>query len=160
MGTLRKVLIVALPQMDVVLPVGIIAHDDGPEAVGQAIVDDVSTVVLVYLTQSNQIKGLTKTEYEALREMCRCAKNLYNNVGWYSIRQYFFLEGRYLRYESNCHAVKDNANYALMQAGVGQQILKVVDRAFRSFFNLLKQAKQGEYRFHDVKMPHYLEKDG
>ena len=35
-------------------------------------------MVLVYLTQRNQIKGLTKTEYEALREMCRYAKNLYN----------------------------------------------------------------------------------
>jgi hypothetical protein len=76
-------------------------------------------VILVYLTQSNQIKCLTKTEYEALREMCRYAKNLYN-VGLYSIRQYFFLEGKYLRYESNYHAVKDNENYALLQAGVGQ----------------------------------------
>ena len=100
----------------------------------------------MYLTQSNQIKGLTKTEYEALREMCRYAKNLYN-VGLYSIRQYFFLEGQYRRYDSHYHAVKDNENYALLQAGVGQQILQVVDRAFRSFFTLLKKAKQGEYRF-------------
>ena len=116
-------------------------------------------MVLVYLTQRNQIKGLTKTEYEALREMCRYAKNLYN-VGLYSIRQYFFLEGQYRRYDSHYHAVKDNENYALLQAGVGQQILQVVDRAFRSFFTLLKKAKQGEYRFHDVKIPHYVEKDG
>ena len=91
--------------------------------------------------------------------MCRYAKNLYN-VGLYSIRQYFFLEGKYLRYESHYHAVKDNENYAWLQAGVGQQILKVVDRSFRSFLNLLKNAKQGEYRFHDVKIPHYLKKDG
>ncbi|MCL4495089.1 MAG: transposase [Firmicutes bacterium] len=113
----------------------------------------------MYLTQSNQIKGLDKNEYEALREMCRYAKNLYN-VGLYSIRQYFFAEGRYLRYESNYQAVKENENYALLQAGVSQQILKVVDRSFRSFFNLLKKAKKGEYRYHDVRIPHYLEKDG
>ena len=113
----------------------------------------------MYLTQSNQIKGLSKTEYEALREMCRYAKNLYN-VGLYSIRQYFFANGRFLRYESNYQAVKDNANYALLQAGVSQQILKVVDRSFRSFFNLLKKAQHGEYRFHDVRIPHYLKKDG
>jgi transposase len=87
----------------------------------------------VYLAQSNQIKGLDKSEYEALREMCRYAKNLYN-VGLYSIRQYFFAEGRYLRYESTYRAVKDNENYVLLQAGVSQQILKVVDRSFRSFF--------------------------
>ena len=113
----------------------------------------------MYRTQSNQIKGLTKTEYEALGEMCRYAKNLYN-VSLYSIRQYFFAEGRYLRYESNYQAVKDNENYALLQAGVSQQILKVVDRSFRSFFNLLKKAKKGEYRYQDVRIPHYLEKDG
>ncbi|MCL4519990.1 MAG: transposase [Firmicutes bacterium] len=113
----------------------------------------------MYLTQRNQIKGLDKNEYEALREMCRYAKNLYN-VGLYSIRQHFFSEGYYLRYESNYQAVKDNENYALLQAGVSQQILKVVDRSFRSFFNLLKKVKKGEDRYHDVRIPHYLEKDG
>ncbi len=112
----------------------------------------------MYLTQSNQVKGLNNGEYEALREMCRYAKNLYN-VGLYSIRQYFFAEGRFLRYESNYQAVKDNENYALLQAGVSQQILKVVDRSFRSFFNLLKKTKCGEYRYHDVRIPHYLDKN-
>ena len=86
------------------------------------------------------------------------SKNLYN-VGLDSIRQYFFAAGRFLRYESNYPAVKDNEHYALLQAGVSQQILKVVDRSFRSFFNLLKKAKHGEYRFHDVQIPHYLDKN-
>lgn len=110
----------------------------------------------MYLTQSNQVKGLNKAEYEAVREMCRYAKNLYH-VGLYSLRQYFFAEGRFLRYESNYQAIKENENYALLQAGVSQQILKVVDRSFRSFFNLLKKAKRGEYRYHDVRLPHYLD---
>ena len=73
-------------------------------------------MVLVYLTQSNQIKGLTKAEYEALRELCRYTKNL-SNVGLYSIRQCFFAEGRYLRYESNDSAVKDNENYTYYKPG-------------------------------------------
>ena len=90
--------------------------------------------------------------------MYRYAKNLYN-VGLDSIRQYFFAAGRFLRYESNYPAVNDNAHYALRQAGVSQQILQVVDRSFRSFFNLLKKAKHGEYRFHDVRIPHYLDKN-
>ncbi len=59
----------------------------------------------MYLTQSHQVKGLTKGAYEALREMCRYAKNLYN-VGLYSIRQYFFAQGRFLRYASNYPAVE------------------------------------------------------
>lgn len=57
----------------------------------------------MYLTPSNQMKGLTKTKYEALCEICRYAKNLYN-VGVYSIRQYFFPESQYWRYESHYHA--------------------------------------------------------
>ena len=67
----------------------------------------------MYLTQSNQVKGLPKGEYEALREMCRDAKNLYN-VGLYSIRQHFLTERRFLRDESNDHAVKDNENDTLL----------------------------------------------
>ncbi len=112
----------------------------------------------MYLTQSNQIKRLPQTDYEALREMCRYAKNLYN-VGLYSIHQYFLAEGRFLRYASNYQVVKDNETYALLQAGVSQQILKVVDRSFRAFFNLLKKAKKGEYRYHEVRIPHFLDKN-
>ncbi|MGF0145801.1 hypothetical protein, partial [Sharpea azabuensis] len=41
-----------------------------------------------------------------------------------------------------------------------QQILKEVDGSFKSFFGLLKLAKQGKYAFKDCKLPHYLPKDG
>ncbi len=41
-GDLREVLVAALPQMDVVLRIGIISHDGGPDAVRRAIVADVS----------------------------------------------------------------------------------------------------------------------
>ena len=83
------------------------------------------------------MKGLRPKEYEALRERCRYAQHLYT-VGWYSIRQYFWGEGRCLRDESNDPAVKDNANYALLQAGVSPLSLKGVDRSVRSFFNRLR----------------------
>jgi putative transposase len=39
-----------------------------------------------YRTQKNQIRGLTKKEYQTLRMLCRLSKNLYN-VGLSSIRQ-------------------------------------------------------------------------
>ena len=113
----------------------------------------------MYLTQSNVIRKLSKFEYEMLREMCRYSNNLYN-VALYNIRQYYFHEKRFLRYEENYHVCKTNENYGLLQAGVSQQILKVVDRSFKSFFNLLKKAQSGEYRFHDVRIPRYREKGG
>ena len=113
----------------------------------------------MYLTQSNVIRKLSKEEYAMLREMCRYSNNLYN-VALYNIRQYYFQEKKFLRYEENYHVCKTNENYGLLQAGVSQQTLKVVDRSFKSFFNLIKKAKSGEYSFQDIKMPHYREKGG
>lgn len=112
----------------------------------------------MYLTQSNQIRGLSKQQYKVLREMCWISKNLYN-VALYNIRQYYFQEKKFLSYETNYHNCKANENYKLLQAGVSQQTLKVVDRSFKSFFNLIKKANIGDYRFQDINMPRYLAKD-
>ena len=43
---------------------------------------------------------------------------------------------------------------------MAQQILKEVDGSFKSFFNLLKKAKQGKYALKDCRLPRYLPKDG
>ena len=111
----------------------------------------------MYLTQSNNVRNLKHDEYFVLQELCKYANNLYN-VALYNIRQYYFQEKKFLRYEENYKLCKSNENYKMLQAGVSQQILKVVDRSFKSFFNLIKSAKKGEYRFHDIKIPHYKEK--
>ena len=113
----------------------------------------------MYLTQSNVIRGLSKEEYSILRETCQYSNNLYN-VALYNIRQYYFQYKKFLKYEENYHVCKENENYGLLQAGVSQQTLKVADRSFKSFFNLIKKAKSGEYRFKDIKMPRYREKGG
>lgn len=113
----------------------------------------------MFLTQTNVIRGLSKKQYMLLAEMCRYANNLYN-VALYNIRQYYFENKKFLTYESNCHVCKGNENYALLQAGVSQQTLKVADRSFKSFFNLIRKAKHNEYRFQDVKIPHYRKKGG
>ncbi|MBO7712169.1 MAG: transposase [Methanobrevibacter sp.] len=111
----------------------------------------------MYLTQTNLIRGLSKREYLMLRMMCFFSKNLYN-VTLYNIRQYYFTEKKHLRYESNYHVTKDNENYKLLQAGVSQQTMKIVDRAFQSFFALIQKARRGEYRFQDIKLPKYRDK--
>lgn len=111
----------------------------------------------MYLTQSNVIRKLSKEEYAMLKEMCQYSNNLYN-VALYNIRQYYFKEKKFLSYEENYHVCKENENYGLLQAGVSQQTLKVADRSFKSFFNLIKKAKKGDYRFQDIKIPHYREK--
>lgn len=113
----------------------------------------------MFRTQTNTVKGLSKEAYKSIAEMCRYANNLYN-VGLYNIRQYYFQEKQFLTYESNYHVCKENENYALLQAGVAQQILRVVDRSFKSFFNLVKKAKNGGYCFQDIKIPQYRKKGG
>lgn len=113
----------------------------------------------MYRTQSNVIRSLSKEEYKMLSEMCQYSNNLYN-VALYNIRQYFFQEKRFLRYEENYHVCKVNENYKLLQASISQQILRVVDRSFKSFFRLIKKAKSGEYSFKDINLPHYREKGG
>lgn len=113
----------------------------------------------MYLTQTNVIRNLNKEEFHALKEMCRYSNNLYN-YGLYCIRKHYFETNQFLSYESNYHECKENGNYALLQAGVSQQILRVVDRSFKSFFNLIRKAKSGDYRFHDISIPHYRKKGG
>ena len=113
----------------------------------------------MYLTQTNVIRNLNKEEFQALKEMCHYSNNLYN-YGLYYIRKHYFDTKQFLSYESNYHQCKDNENYALLQAGVSQQILRVVDRSFKSFFNLIRKAKCDDYRFQDISIPHYRKKGG
>lgn len=109
------------------------------------------------LTQQNRLK-LNQQEENALKASCRVSKNLFN-VCLYQQRQYFFQERKYLRYEGAYHLCKDNENYKMLATDVGQQTMKVVDRAFRSFFNLLKLRTNGQYEA-KVRLPNYLPKDG
>ena len=76
------------------------------------------------------------------------------------MRQYYFTEGEFLKYEKNYTLLKNSPNYRALNSNMAQQILKEVDGSFRSFFRLLKLSKQGKCAFRDCKLPHYLPKDG
>ena len=113
----------------------------------------------MYLTIKQQVKHLTKEEYNILRELCRTAKNLTNQT-IYNIRQHYFQEKQYLRYEANCYEMKSYENYKLLNANMSQQILKNVDAMFKSFFALIKLAKQCKHDFKHIRLPNYLSKNG
>ncbi|MDY2945201.1 MAG: transposase [Lachnospiraceae bacterium] len=113
----------------------------------------------MYLTVKQQAKHLSKEDYRTLRELCHTAKNLANEA-IYNVRQYYFAEGEFLKYEKNYTLLKNSPNYKSLNSNMAQQILKEVDGSFKSFFGLLKLAKQGKYAFKDCKLPHYLPKDG
>ena len=113
----------------------------------------------MYLTIKQQAKHLTKEEYNILRELCRTAKNL-TNQAIYNVRQHYFQERQYLRYETNCYEMKNSDNYKLLNSNMAQQTLKNVDQMFKSFFALIKLAKQGKYNFRHIRLPNYLPKNG
>jgi putative transposase len=113
----------------------------------------------MYLTVKQQVKHLSKDDYRNIRELCHIAKNLANQA-IYNVRQNYFNEGKYLNYEKNYVLLKSSDNYKMLNSNIAQQILKEVDGSFKSFFGLLKLAKAGNYSLKDVKLPHYLPKDG
>jgi len=112
----------------------------------------------MYLTLKQQVKHLTKEEYNILRELCRVAKNL-TNQAIYNVRQHYFQEKQYLRYESNYHELKNSENYRMLNSNMAQQTIKEVDLMFKSFFALIKLAKQGKYSFNHIRLPGYLPKN-
>ena len=113
----------------------------------------------MYLTVKQQVKHLSKEDYITIRELCHTAKNLANEA-IYNVRQHYFTEGEFLKYEKNYTLLKNSPNYKALNSNMAQQILKEVDGSFKSFFGLLKLVKQGKYAFTDCKLPHYLPKDG
>lgn len=94
-----------------------------------------------------------------MKELCHTAKNL-TNEAIYNVRQYYFTEGEFLKYEKNYTLLKNSPNYKTLNSNMAQQILKEVDGSFKSFFGLLKLAKKEKYAFKDCKLPKYLPKDG
>ncbi len=113
----------------------------------------------MHLTVKQQVKHLSKEDYKTIKELCHIAKNLANEA-IYNVRQYYFAEGEFLKYEKNYTLLKNSPNYKLLNSNMAQQILKEVDGSFKSFFGLIKLAKQDRYAFKDCKLPHYLPKDG
>ena len=113
----------------------------------------------MYLTVKQQLKHLSKTDYRTLKELSRAAKNL-TNEALYNVRQYYFENGSYLRYEENYKLLKSSHNYRLLNSNMAQQLLKEVDGSFKSFFGLLNLASKGQYSYQEIRLPSYLPKDG
>ena len=113
----------------------------------------------MYLTLKQQVKHLSKKEFRNLKYLSHIAKNL-TNEAIYNIRQYYFNKKKYLSYNENYKMLKNSENYKKLNSNMAQQILKEADGSFKSFFGLLKLAKNGQYDNKKIKLPKYLAKDG
>ncbi|ABO68475.1 hypothetical protein GTID1_11595 [Geobacillus thermodenitrificans] len=108
----------------------------------------------MYFCIKQQFNGLTKEECLTLGELCRIAKNLYN-AGLYNVRQYYFEHKEFLNDGKNCRLVKTNENHKLLNSNIAQQILKKVNEAFQSSFDL---AKQGKDDYKAISLAKYLKR--
>ena len=96
----------------------------------------------MYLTLKQQVKHLSKKEFKIFKYLCHIAKNL-KNQAIYNVRQHYFKNKKYLSYNENYKILKNSENYKKLNSNMAQQILKEVDESFKSFFALLKLAKNG-----------------
>lgn len=105
------------------------------------------------LTERIQIRKGT-SEYAELDRMCFLSKNLYN-AALYAVRQHFFQTGKYKSNFTIGHEfiATKNPDYYAMNTKVSQQVLKLVDKNFKSFFSLVKKGIK-------VRIPKYLAKNG
>lgn len=110
----------------------------------------------MYLTQKNNLI-IDNLSTEIIEKLCFHSARLYN-YGLYQVRQHFFATGQYNNYNSNYHNCKDNENYKILLSDTSQQILRIVDRDFKSFFGLLFLKKQGKYTA-KVNIPRYKGKE-
>lgn len=95
--------------------------------------------------------------YEECERLTFLSKNLYNS-GLYYVRQEYFKDKSYKNYYNvnNYFVNTKQKDYYKLPTKVSQQILKLVDKNFKSFFSLLKN--KDKLGLKKVRIPRYLDK--
>ena len=106
----------------------------------------------------------TAPYYKKLEEFCMLSKNLYNH-GNYLVRQRFIKDGGWLRYAEMDRILKADLKYpdyrAMPTAQCAQQILRLLDKNWKSFFEAIKDWKDHPDKYlGKPKLPKYLDKNG
>ena len=92
--------------------------------------------------------------------LCHLSKNLYNE-SIYLIRQELFKNKKWIRYYTLYHQIKTSANYRQLPTQTAQQVLKILDRNWKSFFRAIRVWKKDRSKFKGKpKPPGYKPKNG
>lgn len=110
-----------------------------------------------YRTISNRIKHLSILDFNVLTEMSKNSKALYNSA-LYSIRQYYFQTGKYLKWQSNYHLMKTNEHYKLLPSNCALAIIRQADQDMRGFFARLKRKRENNHK-DKINIPKYKKTD-
>ncbi len=97
--------------------------------------------------------------YSQMDKLCFLSKNLYNYAN-YIIRQSFIFQKTYLNYNQIYHQVKNSPDYRALPSKVSQQVLRVLDKNWQSFFEANKAYKDNPNKFQArPKLPKYKHKE-
>jgi IS605 OrfB family transposase len=100
----------------------------------------------------------TDARFAAIDGAAFASKNLYN-AALYEIRQAFILEGKYLPYEEMDKRMKQHEAYKALPAKVAQQVLRQLDKNWKSFFEAREAYKENPSKFLGrPKLPKYKHK--
>lgn len=98
--------------------------------------------------------------WTTIDQNCFFSKNLYNYAN-YIIRQEFITNGRWIRYSELDKTLQPSDPYKELMSQPAQQTLKVLDKAWKSFFVAIKDWKRNPSKYLGMpKIPKYLPKDG
>ncbi|MGL4503488.1 MAG: RNA-guided endonuclease InsQ/TnpB family protein [Planktothrix sp.] len=97
--------------------------------------------------------------YQEIDKLCFASKNLYNAAN-YLIRQSFIHQGIYLNYNTIQKELQGTDVYKALPAKVSQQVLRVLDVNWRSFFAAIKEWNENPENFLGrPKLPKYKHKE-
>ncbi len=92
--------------------------------------------------------------------LCYKSKNLYNLANYYIRQEFFYLED-WLRYYDLWYILKDKEPYKKLPSQTAQQILRLLDKNWKSFFNSVKKWKERPEKYQGrPKPPKYKKKNG
>ncbi|OXB94913.1 RNA-guided endonuclease InsQ/TnpB family protein [Parageobacillus galactosidasius] len=93
-------------------------------------------------------------------DLCFKSKNLYNYAN-YIVRQEFINNNEWIRYNSLDKMLKHEEVYKELPSQTSQQILRLLDRNWKSFFQAIKDwSKNKEKYLGKPKLPKYKKKNG
>jgi IS605 OrfB family transposase len=108
------------------------------------------------LTQKNNLY-LNDVDKFIIDKLSYHSARLYNSCV-YNIRQYYFNNNTYLPFKEQYHQITSDDNFTILINDSSQQVLRMVDKNFRSFFSLIKLKQKGKYSS-SVQIPKYLDKE-
>jgi putative transposase len=100
----------------------------------------------------------TDPRFAAIDRAAFASKNLYN-AALYEQRQAFIFRGEYLCYEELYHRMKGHEAYQALPRKVSQQVLKQLDKAWKSYFAACAAWEEDPSKFlGHPKLPKYKDK--